>query len=288
MYTLSQVHIDMARNSTDDFSLFHDQFRWSWVRNNPFKGPIALCFQLGCFVETHIPQNSPHLTVDMLRFSSFEFKFTRSVKVGDKLEVDIKKGRLSHSENGKQYSTRVCLKANDKPAIIGFKRDGEFPTLTPEFPELLLSELQQAKDRSFIADGEYFLKRKWMIVGNAKNFLLSAYADQTSYIDEFANKVTFPQMYPLSLLSSALLERAQAASHDLVKNPLVYTSQHLSMDKVQLKDLRSNDALHILIKQPQVLQSGVQRFMCFGYVKQQTPLFIAQVDLLPATRMIIR
>lgn len=286
MFTLSQVHIDMARNSTDDFSLFHDQFRWSWARSNPFKGPVALCFQLACFVETHIPQNSPHITVDMLRFSSFELKFVRSVGLGDVIEADIKKGRLSHTEHGKQYSTRVSVKADDKLAIVGFKRDGEFPTLTPEFPELLLSELQQAKDRTFIADGQYFLKRKWMIVGNAKNFLLSAFADQTRFIDEFANKVTFPQMYPLSLLSSALLERAQAVKYDFVKNPLVYTSQHLSIDKVQLKQLRSNDALNILIKQPQVLANGVQRFLCFGYVNQQTPLFVARVDLVPASLMV--
>jgi hypothetical protein len=279
MYTLSQVHIDMARNSTDDFNLFHDQFRWAWIKQNPFKGPIALGFQLGCLIETHIPQNSPHVTVDMLRFSSFEFNFAKAVGVGDEVSVDFKKGRLSKNDDGKQYSTRVCLKSNGKPAIIGFKRDGEYPTLNLEFPEVLLSQLKNVPDRSFILDGQYFLKRKWMIVGNAKNFLLSAFADQTNFIDEFANKVRFPQMYPLALLSSAMLERAQASDYDLVQNPLIYTSHHLCVDKVQLKELRSNDAMHILIKQPIRLDSGIERFECFAYVGQQTPLFIAQVDL---------
>jgi hypothetical protein len=285
VYTLSQVHIDMARNSTDDFNLFHDQFRWSWVRNNPFKGPISLAFQLGCVIETHLPQNSPHITVDMLRFSSFELNFVHIIKLGDVLEAEVKKGRLIHTPDGKQYSSRVCLRVNNKPAIVGFKRDGEFPTLTPEFPELLLSELHESPDRSFIANGEYFLKRKWMIVGNAKNFLLSAFADQTNYIDEFANKVTFPQMYPLSLISSALLERAQAAKYNLIEHPMVYTSQHLSVDKAQLKELRSNDALHILIKRPVSLENGNERIICFGYVNQQTPMFIAQVDLVPVSKL---
>ncbi|MFC4698565.1 hypothetical protein ACFO4O_00130 [Glaciecola siphonariae] len=285
MYTLSQVHIDMARNSTDDFNLFHDQFRWGWIKGNPFKGPIALGFQLGCMVETHIPQNSAHLTVDMLRFSSFEFNFANAVKVGDEVSVELKKSRLSKNDSGKQYSTRVCLKTNNKPAIIGFKRDGEYPTLNMEFPEVLLSELKNTPDRSFILDGEYFFKRKWMIVGNAKNFLLSAFADQTKFIDEFANKVTFPQMYPLALLSSAMLERAQAIRYDLVKNPLIYTAQHLCVDKVQLKQLRSNDALNILIREPLVLKTGAQRYECFGYVNQQTPLFTAQVDLMQTTQL---
>ena len=49
--TLSQIHIEAARNSTDDFNLFHDKNRWNWVENNPFDGPIALGFQLGCFIE---------------------------------------------------------------------------------------------------------------------------------------------------------------------------------------------------------------------------------------------
>nr|WP_206663246.1 hypothetical protein [Ningiella ruwaisensis] len=286
MYTLSQVHIDMARNSTDDFNLFHDQFRWSWVKQNPFKGPIALGFQLGCFIETHIPQNSPHITVDMLRFSTFEFNFANAVKVGDSLDVAIKKGRLTDSEHGKQYSSRVCLKANGKAAIIGFKRDGEFPTLNLELPEILLSDIKTAPDRHFILGGEYFLKRKWMIVGNAKNFLLSAFADQTVFIDEFANKVSFPQMYPLALLSSALLERAQAADYDLVQNPLIYTSQHLSVDKVQLKSLRSNDPLHILVREPLIKATGEQRFECLAYANQQTPLFTAQVDLIPVSQLL--
>lgn len=288
MYTLSQVQIDMARNSTDDFNLFHDQFRWGWIKQNPFSGPIALGFQLGCLIETHIPKNSPHVTVDMLRFSSFEFKFAGCVRVDDEISVEFKKGRLTKNEHGKQYSTRTCLKANGKPAIIGFKRDGEYPTLNLELPEILSSQLKDLPDRSFVLDGEYFLKRKWMIVGNAKNFLLSAFADQTVFIDEFANRVTFPQMYPLSLLSSAMLERAQASNYDLVQNPLIYTSQHLNVDKVQLKALRSNDALNILVKQPQYLPGGIQRFDCFGFVNQQTPLFIAQVDLIAAADMALK
>ena len=51
MLLMSQIHIDIARNSTDDFNLFHNKDRWHWVRGNPFEGPIALGFPLGCVIE---------------------------------------------------------------------------------------------------------------------------------------------------------------------------------------------------------------------------------------------
>ena len=41
-----QLHIDIARNSTDDFNPFHDPRRWQDIQGNPFGSPIALGFQL--------------------------------------------------------------------------------------------------------------------------------------------------------------------------------------------------------------------------------------------------
>ena len=42
----NQLHIDVARNATDDFNLFHDSKKWQYIKNNPFNGTIVLGFQL--------------------------------------------------------------------------------------------------------------------------------------------------------------------------------------------------------------------------------------------------
>ena len=41
-FVFEQIHLDIARNATDDFNLFHDKKKWQTVRNNPFNGPILL------------------------------------------------------------------------------------------------------------------------------------------------------------------------------------------------------------------------------------------------------
>ena len=49
-YIFNNIHIDVARNSTDDFNLFHDKLKWSEIEGNPFGGPIVLGFQLLGFI----------------------------------------------------------------------------------------------------------------------------------------------------------------------------------------------------------------------------------------------
>jgi hypothetical protein len=49
-----QIHIDVARNATDDFNPFHDKNRWQNITDNPFVGPIALGFQLECLIENQM------------------------------------------------------------------------------------------------------------------------------------------------------------------------------------------------------------------------------------------
>ena len=51
---LDQIHIEAARNATDDFNPFHDKNRWRNIAANPFPGPIALGFQLECLIEEQI------------------------------------------------------------------------------------------------------------------------------------------------------------------------------------------------------------------------------------------
>jgi hypothetical protein len=37
-----QIHIDAARNATDDFNPFYDQKKWNSIRGNPFSMPVVL------------------------------------------------------------------------------------------------------------------------------------------------------------------------------------------------------------------------------------------------------
>ena len=47
-YSFGQIHIDGARNSTDDFNPFHDPNRFDRILRNPYPLPIVLGFQLEC------------------------------------------------------------------------------------------------------------------------------------------------------------------------------------------------------------------------------------------------
>lgn len=114
--------------------------------------------------------------------------------------------------------------------------------------------------------------------------MLSAFAGQSRYIDEFADKVRFPQFYPLSLMSSAILERAQALSYDLIKNPMIHISQNLCIDNDQLEQLKSNDCLNMLVAP---VESDSGHLTCAGWVKSEYPLFCAEVRLMPLSDMLV-
>ena len=50
-YCYQQIHIDAARNATDDSNPFHDQKKWNRIRGNPFGMPIVLAFQVEALIE---------------------------------------------------------------------------------------------------------------------------------------------------------------------------------------------------------------------------------------------
>ena len=49
-YCYQQIHIDAARNATDDFNPFHDQKKWNRIHGNPFGMPIVLGFQVDTLI----------------------------------------------------------------------------------------------------------------------------------------------------------------------------------------------------------------------------------------------
>jgi hypothetical protein len=288
------MHIEAARNSTDDFNLFHDKNRWQKIKENPFQGTVALGFQLGCFVEDQVNHSSknyeqqlnnaanPRISSKPLNFSQYEFTFAGSVKPGDSIALVVRDGRLSDISGIECFSNRVALKANGKTVLLGYKRQTSEHIVKGITPLPELSEIINSNDRSFITSERHFVKRKYMIVGNAKNFLTSSFAEQSEYIDEFIDKVSFPEMYPLSLLSSALLERAQAVGQDLIEEPMIYISHKLSIDRNVLSTLKSNHCLNILVSAPQKSGDENSEYVtheCTCVLSTQEILFHAEIQL---------
>jgi hypothetical protein len=50
-FCFRQIHIDAARNATDDFNPFHEPRKCRHIRGNPYAGAIVLGFQLEFLIE---------------------------------------------------------------------------------------------------------------------------------------------------------------------------------------------------------------------------------------------
>ncbi|MCQ8105480.1 hypothetical protein NP590_15305 [Methylomonas sp. SURF-2] len=289
----SQLHIDVARNATDDFNLFHDNKHWHKIKDNPFQGPITLGFQLESLIEGKLAdfrRTADELDLigsHQLNFSNYQFSFANVIKAGQFVEVEIKPSQFKDSPTP-VLSNRIMVKSDGNLALLGYKKETSEPLFlnSPNFSDW--GDLAAQADRSYIGGG-YFLKRKFMTTSNAKNFLCGCLRDQTEYFDELQDKVIFPEMFPCALLSSALLEKAKKKGHDFEKNPMVYTSHKISIDRRQLSELKSNDALHILIKPADnsaehdfgESSTTALDYECYGVVSQSALLFRAIISLAP-------
>jgi hypothetical protein len=283
--SLQPIHIDVARNATDDFNPFHDKNRWHRITDNPFTGPIALGFQLECLIEDQLHKYRAQRREDnvieskALRFSNYEFKFVNAVLPGQDLSVDIKHSQFKTGDNP-TLSNRVSLRADGKLALAGYKRESR-GALCPAAIDLTgLGNLRQADDRAFLEGTNLFLKRKYITTSNAKNFLSGSLVEQSDYIDELDEQINFPEIFPCALLSCALLERAWQQGHDFEREPMVYRSHNISIDREFLHQLRSNDALHLLSRHSDpVAKTPV--YDCFGVIGSERLLFSAKIDLMP-------
>jgi hypothetical protein len=280
-----QIHIEVARNATDDFNPFHDKNRWRNVVGNPFGGPIVLGFQLECLIAQHMRlYREQHDEEELiarknLRFSNYEFKFVNAVRAGQAISINVKESRFKPGDNT-VLANRVSLKADGKLAMAGYKRESASPLYLPDIDPTDLGNLNQAQDRAFLADKSFFLKRKYMTTSNAKNFLSGSLVEQSDYIDELAERVYFPEIFPCALLSCALLERAWQQGHDFELEPMVYKSHNISIDRDLLHDLHSNDALHLLSREADPA-AQTPSYECFGVIGSDRLLFRARIDLMP-------
>ncbi|MGJ0483937.1 MAG: hypothetical protein ACR65R_05300 [Methylomicrobium sp.] len=293
-FTFDQIHIEVARNASDDFNLFHDKHKWLQITHNPFKGPIVLGFQLNTLIEyqMRLYREAHHedkvIAENRLRFSNYQMTFVNAVRPRMPVSLDIKK-TLINTIPHLTLTNRITMKSDGKTVLLGYKKETPSPLFLAETRLDNLPDLNEVPDRTIVPDTDFFLKRKYMNNGSVKNFLSGSLAEQSDYFDELALVAHYPEIFPCSLVSGALLEKAQLENHDFKLNPMVYTSHEISVDRVYLRYLRNNDSLNILVKQlPESHENTLNHthvrlrtYQCYGLLENNEVLFRVTMNLVP-------
>ncbi|KAF3978484.1 MAG: hypothetical protein HFP77_01745 [Methylococcales symbiont of Iophon sp. n. MRB-2018] len=294
LFQFEQIHIEVARNASDDFNLFHDKHKWLQINHNPFKGPIVLGFQLNTFIEyqMRLYRETHHenqiIYENGLRFSNYQITFINPLKPTMPFYFEIKK-TLIKTIPQLTLSNRIAIKSEKKTLLLGFKKETQTPLFLADTQFKQLPNLNVIPDKTFIPGTEYFLKRKFLNNGNAKNFLSGSLAEQADYFDELAHTANYSEVFPCSLVSGALLEKAQLENHDFKRNPMVYTSHELSIDRSHLNRLKNDDKLYILVKQHPESNANtlnqtdiqVRTYDCYGLLHNHDVLFRVKMNLVP-------
>lgn len=290
---LKQLHIDVARNATDDFNPFHDPHRWQNIQSNPFSGPIALGFQLAGLALNRISQYRKSVgegdlaESNALHYSNYQFTFASAVTANSALAVQVRKTGNRIDPNG-ELSNRVTIKQGGKLALMGMRKDARKPAISLDLPQGLPPRLDEVADRTLLPDSGYFLKRKHLMTSNGKNFCAACFIPQHHYFDELADRVYFPPSFILSLVSCALLERAWSEGHDFEARPYIYTQHTFSFDKRLQRELKSNDRIHLLVSQAVestekkgLVRPDMPRIQhgCLGIINDNQVLFHGKVGL---------
>jgi|AMFO01.1.fsa_nt_gi MaoC like domain. len=287
-FSFTQLHVEVARNATGDFNPFHDPVRWRQVRNNRFGAPIVLGFQLEMLLahavtERHLAEGDAGSDAGRPgRFASFRFTFADVVRVGEPVEVEVKPTRRSRRAGGTR-TNRVLLRKRGRPVVTGrveYLRERPAGLGLDFRPP---AELFDLPNRSRLAGGRYFLKHRSLQVSDAKNFLAGSQVVPCRYFDELEGRAHFPALFPLSLISSALLEKAASEGYDFIERPLVYTSHLFHVDLGRLERLRDGELLHLLVEGPlpQAKEQVRSRYRCVGLLSRGRLLFTAEIGLSP-------
>ncbi|SHN92277.1 hypothetical protein BHECKSOX_452 [Bathymodiolus heckerae thiotrophic gill symbiont] len=299
-FIFNQIHIEAARNASDDFNLFHDKHKWLQITHNPFKGPIVLGFQLNAMIEYQFrlyretQYENRIIAENGLRFSNYQITFVNAVRPDRDLYLDIKK-TLIKTIPELTLSNRVAIKSNNKTVLLGSKKETASPLFLADTDLSNLPDLNTVPDCSTVPGSDYFLKRKYVNNGNAKNFLSGSLAEQSDYFDELDGLEEYPEIFPCSLTSGALLEKAQVEDqHDFKRNPMVYTSHSISVNREHLRLLKNNHKLHILVKQLPESKSRtlnntnimLRVYECYGLLEDAKVLFRTRLCLVPLEELL--
>lgn len=298
-FTFEQIHIEVARNASDDFNLFHDKHKWLQVTHNPFKGPIVMGFQMNTLIEyqMRLYRESHHedriIAENQLRYSNYQITFINALRPRHEMTLSIKK-TLINTIPELTLTNRIAIKSQDKTILLGFKKETKSPLFLSDFKLDEFPDLDALPDKSYVPGTEWFLKRKWMNNGNVKNFLSGSLVEQSDYFDELQQIARYPEIFPCALTSGALLEKAQMELHDFKRNPMVYTSHDISVDRVALAALKNNDALNILVRQlPESphntlnhTQIQLRTYDCVGVLENKVILFRIKLNLVPLEEIV--
>lgn len=293
-FYFDQIHIEVARNATDDFNLFHDKHKWLQITHNPFKGPIVLGYQLNTLIEYQfrLYREAQHenqiIAENNLRFSNYQITFVNAVRPQTPVYLEIKKTLITTIPE-LSLGNRITMKSDGKTVLLGFKKETQAPLFLSQPTFDTLPDLNEIDDCSLVPGTGYFLKRKYMNNGCVKNFLSGSLAEQSDYFDELAHIANYPEIFPCSLASGALLEKAQLEHHDFKRNPMVYTSHNISVDRHCLRQLKNNGKLHILVQQlPESSEHTLNHtnimlrtYNCFGLLQNNAVLFRMTMNLVP-------
>lgn len=298
-FTFEQIHVEVARNASDDFNLFHDKHKWLQITHNPFKGPIVMGFQMNTLIEYQMrlyreAQHEDKIIVDQgLRYSNYQITFVNALRPRQALQLNIKKTLINTIPN-LTLTNRVAIKSQDKTILLGYKKETQAPLFLADSDLSTLPELEGLPDKVMVPGTDFFLKHKWMNNGNVKNFLSGSLAEQSAYFDELAHVANYPEMFPCSLTSGALLEKAQLEQHDFKANPMVYTSHDISVDRLVLKRVKNDDKLHILVRQLPESKNNtlnhttiqLRTYECYGVLVDRSVLFRLKLNLVPLEEII--
>jgi len=293
-FTFDRIHIEVARNASDDFNLFHDKHKWLQINHNPFKGPIVLGYQLNTLIEYQIRlyRTANHedqiISENNLRFSNYQITFVNALRPTCSFQLEIKKTLIKTIPH-LTLGNRIAIKSEGKTILLGFKKETQIPLFLGNATFNKLPNLNVIPDKTIIPGTDYFLKRKFLHNGNVKNFLSGSLAEQSDYFDELNHIEDYPEIFPCSLASGALLEKAQLENHDFKRNPMVYTSHEISVDRQYLKLLKNDDKLYILVKQHPEINTNtlnqtdimLRTYDCYGLMHNHDVLFRVRMNLVP-------
>jgi len=293
-YRFDQFHIDVVRNSTDDFNPLHDPNKWHTIARNPFAGTLVTVPQLECLIEYVVSRNRGSAAARIidrfgLRFCNYHFTFAGALACGEDFSIRLRRAILKR-HGIISLSDGVRVSSNGRTILVGAVRQTAAPLYLRDANLLGLKDLGQHADITYVPDTPYFLKRKYLSTGNAKTFITGSLADQAYYFDEVSGRVNFPDMMPVSYIASALYEKGAADNIDYRVSPVLCARHLISVDWELARGLCSNDPIHILVEGPTIvhgapaflgLQSPALRYSSFGLIRDNRILFRALVFLVP-------
>jgi len=224
----SALHVDVARFRDRRFQSVSRSQQVQRIEGNPFGGTIVLGFQLSSFALHGV--SMLHAAAPLRqRYLHVRVTFADAVRVDDEVELTIRPAQQRCRWRHCQSPHRAAYGAQPRPDgsyPLRAGRAGDPPAPVPP------SRLNGIRDRTDVPGTAYFLKRKFMSTANAKNFLLGANVDPAIYFDELEDRVRFTELFPVSLVSCALLERGTRHGHDFLQAPMVYSYHDIVVDRM--------------------------------------------------------